>query len=297
MKVTRYFVLLGALALGSHLAIAVPRPGGSGEPEIEVVELEQDIENAPAAEAFLGLSGTPMSELLAEHLQVQGGLVIGLVADDSAAMDAGLQERDILIAVDGKAVASQEQLAALMQTKAVGDELTLSVIRKGEKIELTATAGERPAAIVNQRPLRRGGQFPGMLRQFPQGAGGADAAQMMQELNERLEELHKQFDDDRFGRLFGDQDLKDMRGLFHGFDGQPGISGSSSVSISDNKGSISIKDDGQGKVITVRDVDGDVVYQGPYETDTDKAAVPEGVAERLKGVQMNGVKFGLRAGE
>ncbi|HLF92016.1 MAG TPA: PDZ domain-containing protein, partial [Planctomycetota bacterium] len=71
------------------------------------------------------------------------GLLVSDVLPESPALKAGLKKNDILLKLDGKAVKGEEALAKYMQTAKVGQEATLTILRKGKEQTLKATIGER----------------------------------------------------------------------------------------------------------------------------------------------------------
>lgn len=73
------------------------------------------------------------------------GARVLLVAPDSPADAAGLRAGDVIAAVDETEV-SADTLSETIQGYAVGDTVTLRVIRGGETLELAATLAERPTA-------------------------------------------------------------------------------------------------------------------------------------------------------
>ncbi|MBT8044196.1 MAG: trypsin-like peptidase domain-containing protein [Verrucomicrobiae bacterium] len=85
----------------------------------------------------------------------EGVRVVGLVPD-SPAMEAGLQQDDIIIRYKGEEVSSMRRLIALIQQSNVGDEVTLEIWREGAKHTLTATIGE--ADDYNKEILRAEGE-------------------------------------------------------------------------------------------------------------------------------------------
>ncbi len=310
MKKTPF--LIASLGMSSLLALhAVPRPGGPGEPEIIPLELAEDKNAQPKEEqAFLGVSGTPLSQLLAEHLKLSGGLVIGLVADDSPAQKAGLTENDIILKVGNKAVASQDQLSDVMRTLVPGDSQVLTVVRRGETITLDVIMGIRPVALA-QGPRAGAHNVDDLFRQalghLPQGGGGGNAADIMQQLQERMGQMgHGMHDLDQLfnlGNGAGAHGLGNhfdrMRQMMGQLDGQFDIQGqsSSTFTIGDEQGKITIKETEAGKEIVVRDPKGNVIFEGPFSTEIDKAAVPEDIINRLKGVQLQGMDLGLPDGQ
>ncbi|MCB0062633.1 MAG: PDZ domain-containing protein, partial [Caldilineaceae bacterium] len=73
------------------------------------------------------------------------GVWVGGVPQGGPADDAGLQEGDIITAIDGTEVRSFDDLVSyLINNTEVGQEITLNVLRDGDQRELTLTLQERP---------------------------------------------------------------------------------------------------------------------------------------------------------
>jgi S1-C subfamily serine protease len=75
--------------------------------------------------------------------QSQGLMVLGVTRDGPAAQ-AGVLMGDILVAIDGAAVAGASQLAELLGPEAVGKQVQLRLIRAGNVLSITITVVERP---------------------------------------------------------------------------------------------------------------------------------------------------------
>ncbi len=79
---------------------------------------------------------------------IQGGVQIVAFASDasgqSPARAAGLQIGDVIVAVDGHAVASGDELASAVMTKTPGTQVTLQIIRGSTQSTVRVTLGERP---------------------------------------------------------------------------------------------------------------------------------------------------------
>ena len=107
----------------------------------------------------LGITAQTLTASTASQLgitgQTSGVLVIDAAAGGPAAA-AGLQgtgqadaSDDIITAIDGHAIATVDQLTQYLDTKNVGDRVTLSVIRHGQHISVGVTLGNfqaRPSA-------------------------------------------------------------------------------------------------------------------------------------------------------
>jgi S1-C subfamily serine protease len=99
----------------------------------------------------LGIKGQTLTATTASQLgisgQTSGVLVVDVVAGGPAAA-AGLHgsgqadaSDDIITAIDGHAITTIDQLTQYLDTKKVGDRVTLSVIRNGQRTSIGVTLG------------------------------------------------------------------------------------------------------------------------------------------------------------
>jgi len=79
----------------------------------------------------------------------QGTMTVDSVIPDSPAAAAGLQAGDQLITLDGRKIANMDDLQAITAEHEPGDTVPLTVLRDGERVELTLTFGERPEGGVS----------------------------------------------------------------------------------------------------------------------------------------------------
>lgn len=116
--------------------------------------LPQLIRGERIQRAFLGVSmGRPITQQLARanNLEIDYGVSISRVVPGGPAQQAGIRglgrnvrTSDIITAIDGRPMKTADDLIAYIQTKDVGDEVTIEVYRNGETLELTATLGTWP---------------------------------------------------------------------------------------------------------------------------------------------------------
>src|SRR5882672_4035210 len=104
------------------------------------------LEHGSLKRGFLGLAGQPVS--LPENQPGAGGresalLVIGVTAGSPAAA-AGVLIGDVLLAFDGHAIESPEELLDLLLGDRVGRTVPVKVLRGGAVVDLTVAVGERP---------------------------------------------------------------------------------------------------------------------------------------------------------
>jgi serine protease Do len=109
--------------------------------------LEQLAQGEEIVRPFLGVATVAVDEDVANQfdLEVDSGLLITGVTPGSGAADADLQEGDVILSFEGQELTTPDQLGDAIAAKQPGDEVTLSIQRGDETLEITATLGERPS--------------------------------------------------------------------------------------------------------------------------------------------------------
>jgi S1-C subfamily serine protease len=94
---------------------------------------QQLISTGKAVHATLGVNARTVTDGTRD-----GALVVN-VEPSSPAADAGVQEQDVVIAVDGRPVASSEELVVAVDAHNPGDSVTLELVRAGSSREVKVT--------------------------------------------------------------------------------------------------------------------------------------------------------------
>ena len=86
--------------------------------------------------------GVNISELDNEYAQELGvdisqGVVIEQLVDGGSAQYAGMQIKDVIVAVNGRTIRSVPELQESIGRSAVGETLEMTVIRKGKRKNIT----------------------------------------------------------------------------------------------------------------------------------------------------------------
>ena len=120
------------------------------------------IESGDHSHPMVGIRTIEMSPTIAHanDMELQTGILVTEAMDDSPAgghLNGGDGETvtyegdeypkggDLIIALDDRPITNNEELASyLMRQKSPGDEVTFTVIRNGEKMDVTFELGERP---------------------------------------------------------------------------------------------------------------------------------------------------------
>lgn len=263
-------------------------------------------EAAPAA--FLGVGGSAVPELLTEHLKLSPdrGMVINTLAPDGPAAKAGLAVNDIIMKVGDREVGSQEDLREAIGGRQPGDEVSIDLIHRGEAKTVKVALGTAPRVAINSRSrilddLRLDG--------LPE--------EQARRIREDVERNLRAFEDqDAFGGGLGDNPLERLareahRRLGHGIrgaDANPGAAGQSGIDVKststvrllDEQGAVELRSEDGAKQVRAFDADGKLLWEGPYNNEEDKKAMPEDVRERVGKLNLDmdfkggGLRFNMR---
>jgi serine protease Do len=94
--------------------------------------------------AWIDITIQDMTPNLAQHFNYHGseGVLIAQVSKNSSAERAGLQQGDILVALDHNPIRDQQDYQTLITDYTPGDTITFSLIRNGKPLDIKVTAEE-----------------------------------------------------------------------------------------------------------------------------------------------------------
>jgi len=282
-------IIASSAAMGAiPLLAAEEKPAASAEASAEAEVAATPKTNDPG---WLGVGTRRIPRMVAEHLGVPPGtgLSVEMVAPGSPAEKAGLKKDDVIAKLNDQVLVNQEQLAALVQATKPGQKVKLQLLRDEAPIEIEAEVGARPAEFARNDavPGARAGMddpFDDDLDEFFKGLdvqGLADPGRVekqIQRMRERMEAMQKRLDNPPGGN--------GVRMQVFRFD-------NAQVQINDDKGSITIHTKDGKSVLTAKDKDGNLMYEGPYDTDADKAKVPPEIRQRADHLQIRNMGGGL----
>lgn len=100
----------------------------------------------PARKSRIGVFTAPLGELAADQLGLAEGKGVAItgIVEGSAAEKAGLKRNDVVVAMDGKEPVTVEEFTQALASKEPGSEVALTVLRKGQRVELRATTEAPP---------------------------------------------------------------------------------------------------------------------------------------------------------
>lgn len=298
MKLKHVLVLLALPGVAAFAAQPAEKKDGASEPKSEKKSRSITVtRNAGAGEVekvtYLGVETGPVPRALAAHLGLERdhGLVVNSVADNSPA-SAVLQENDVLEKLDDQRLVDARQLSVLVRAKKPGDEVKLAIIRAGKPQTVTAKLGERELPrMFGAIRLPDFGEGGPDLRVF-KGDGDLAIERLRElpglardELNDVLRiigrERGKWFDGPRvhvFNRRH--QDGSTILNMAEG-----------NFAFSDDEGSIEVNASKGERKLTVKDAKGKILFDGPINTDEQRANLPPEVKERLKKLDAMSIDF------
>jgi serine protease Do len=96
---------------------------------------------------YLGVTIQTITPALAKALKLQDqkGALVADVTPDSPAAKAGVQRGDVIVAYNGKEVADNHDLPAMVAGTPVGEQSTVTILRNGQKMQLAIKVGELPS--------------------------------------------------------------------------------------------------------------------------------------------------------
>lgn len=137
--------------IGINTAIFSPSNGSQGIgfaiPASMAVEIMQEIvKHGKVSRGWLGVEGTEITAKAAMESgnpNIRGVLIVGVFIDSPADI-AGVKAGDIITAIDSKPVYRVRNVLEIIAGHKPGDEVSISLLRSGEPVELSMVTTERP---------------------------------------------------------------------------------------------------------------------------------------------------------
>jgi Do/DeqQ family serine protease len=127
------------VAAGQGIGFAIP---------INMVKrvVDQLVDKGKVVRGWLGVALQPLSLDLAQSLGLEGtnGAVVGSTITGSPAAQAGLEQGDVIVAFDKIPVEDYRHVQRLVAESRVGKSVTLQIVRKKQKMDVTVMIAEVP---------------------------------------------------------------------------------------------------------------------------------------------------------
>ncbi len=153
---------------GGNIGIGFAIPAEQAKPVIDALMHGQQVKRG-----YIGVSLQPLEDDIAEAMGIpkhQGELIRGVTPGGPAAK-AGVQQGDVIVAVNGQPVTPDQTLAYLVAQQAVGSRVPMTIIRNGQRVNVTVQIAERPSedqlAKMNGIDEDNGVQEPEQSQQSP----------------------------------------------------------------------------------------------------------------------------------
>jgi len=130
--------VIAMVAAATALAAAEPRPAFNGWPE-------------PHPSSYLGVHIDEVTPQTASALKLSdtSGALIAYVDQDGPACRAGLKSNDVVVGFNGSKVQNPEQFQDLIHATPAGKTVSLTVIRSGQKKDISVTLGAWPNPLAH----------------------------------------------------------------------------------------------------------------------------------------------------
>ncbi|HYE04578.1 MAG TPA: Do family serine endopeptidase [Planctomycetota bacterium] len=127
--------------------------------------MDQILADGKVTRGYLGVVIQPVSEEIAKawKLPTRDGALVADVADDGPADEAGLENGDVIVEVDGKPVTDPRHLRLHVAQIKPGAAVQVTVLRDGERETKTVTVGDLADSSVAERDARRPARGGGSL--------------------------------------------------------------------------------------------------------------------------------------
>jgi serine protease Do len=103
-------------------------------------------DSGEVSRGWLGVGIQDLTPELAEYyaIKVKEGVLVTQTYEGDPADKAGIKEGDVIVAVDGKRIASSRELSRTVAEAGVGNKMSLTVLRDGREKEIDVKLAKRP---------------------------------------------------------------------------------------------------------------------------------------------------------
>src|SRR5271166_1065645 len=139
---TMKLAVVVAFVAATAFAAAQPKPPSASWPE-------------PHSASYLGVHIDQVTPQTASALKLSdtSGALITYVDQDGPACRAGLKNSDVIVGFNGSKIQSPDQLQDVIHATQAGKTVSLTVVRDGQKKDISVTLGAWPTAMLHVRNL------------------------------------------------------------------------------------------------------------------------------------------------
>lgn len=142
----RILVIMILAAFVACMVSAAPAAAGKYEEAKKKYKQAQEKYEKSSKRAWLGVYLQDVTSDIKEAMDLKSkrGALIAGVMDDSPAEEAGIEQEDVVIELDGEKVKGTSHLTRLIKERSPGDAVTLKILRDGEQKSIAVILGKRP---------------------------------------------------------------------------------------------------------------------------------------------------------
>jgi len=229
---------------------------------------------------FLGVETSEVPRVLSEQMDLPRGfgVVVDYVVPNGPAAAAGLQASDIIRMLNDQQIVDPSQLGKLVRSFAEGTSVDLTLLRKGKEVKVSVKLGKKDVPVGH-------GPFG-----FEQEWNFDDLDKMKfdfkaPDMSAVREAVARAKDQAMRAR---DEAQRAVRGLRivttdDGLTKSTRIDlGKATVTFSDDQGELKMESVDGVKMLTAKDAQGKVLYNGPIDTEEERATLPANVRQRFE---------------
>jgi len=229
---------------------------------------------------FLGVETSDVPRVLSEQMGLPRGfgVVVDYVVPESPAAGAGLQQSDIIKMLNDQIIVEPDQLGKLVRSFADGATVNLTLLRQGKEMKVTVTLKKRD---VSKGP----GRF-GFEKEWKWDDNGKmnfdfqmpDMTTVREAVARAREEAMRAGDQAR-------QAARRLRIVTTDDDTTKTTRidlGKATITLSDEQGELKVEKVDGKRMLTAKDAQGKVLFNGPIDTAEQRAKIPAQVRERFE---------------
>ncbi|MGZ8417432.1 MAG: Do family serine endopeptidase [Methyloceanibacter sp.] len=179
--------------IGVNTAIISPTGGSIGigfaVPSNSAMQvLDQLKQYGETRRGWLGVHVQNVTEEIAVSLGLKEpkGALVAKVSPDSPAASAGIQPSDVILKFDGQAIDNMRSLPRAVAATAIGKNVAVELLRKGQAVDLTVTVGRLPEDEEVADSVKGEGEEEMMPEAEREDLLGLSIAPLTEELRERF---------------------------------------------------------------------------------------------------------------
>jgi len=179
--------------IGVNTAIISPTGGSIGigfaVPSNSAVQvIDQLKQYGETRRGWLGVQVQNVTEEIAVSLGLKEpkGALVAKVSPDSPAASAGIQPSDVILKFDGQAIDNMRSLPRAVAATAIGKNVAVELLRKGQAVDLTVTVGRLPEDEEVADSVKGEGEEEMMPEAEREDLLGLSIAPLTEELRERF---------------------------------------------------------------------------------------------------------------